>query len=51
MSVEDRLSALEAAVKAMHEADDAYGCGFYGEDDWRAAYKLTRSLVGMSEQE
>jgi hypothetical protein len=41
-----QLDALVAAVRAMHAADAAYGCGFYCQDDWLAAYELTARLAG-----
>lgn len=41
--------SLVAAVRAMHEAERAYGCGFYGQDDWREAYDLTAKLIGLQD--
>lgn len=32
-------------VRAMHLADEAYGCGFYDDEDWRRHYEETRRLV------
>jgi hypothetical protein len=40
-----------AAIREMHEADDAYGAGFYGNPRWRKAYNRTRALIGMPTQE
>lgn len=34
-------------VRRMHEADDAYGTGFYNEDKWRTAYNELRAMCGM----
>lgn len=33
------------AVLAMHKADEAYGCGFYNNEEWCAAYMLTKDLA------
>lgn len=41
------LGFLIYVVRRMHMADDAYGCGFYSDDDWLRHYKLSRSLSGM----
>jgi hypothetical protein len=40
------------AVIAMHKAESAYGCGFYGQEDWVAAYErtweLAQQMAGLS---
>jgi hypothetical protein len=38
-------SALRNVIKEMHLADDAYGCAFYNDDRWIAAYRLSRAMV------
>lgn len=30
----------------MFEADEAFGCGFYQDDDWKLAYAKLQKLVG-----
>lgn len=42
--------ALKATVTEMHNADDAYGCGFYGEESWLTPYKTSRALVGLPDE-
>ena len=44
---EARAEGLVAAVRKMHEADAAYGCGFYDDGNWLEAYELTLQLVGI----
>jgi len=39
------VEELIAAVRDMHAADEAYGCGYYNDDRWRHAYKLTQDLI------
>jgi hypothetical protein len=34
-------------VRAMHEADDAYGAGFYNSPKWRRHYEELRRMCGM----
>jgi len=36
-------------ARLMHQAADRYGCGFYGEDDWIAAYEELRRMAGMDQ--
>jgi len=38
-------SALRNAIINMHNADKAFGVGFYGDPDWNLAYDLTKDLV------
>lgn len=47
----EQLKTLQRLVREMHEADDAYGCGFYGEDNWLKAYRASRVAIGMPERE
>jgi hypothetical protein len=42
-----RLEELCKQVLAMHRADAAYGCGFYGQPEWREAYESLARLVGI----
>lgn len=48
---EARIAELEGSIRAMHAADDAYGCGFYSDDAWRGHYQRLRELVGMKKRE
>lgn len=34
-------------VRRMVEAERAYGCGFYGQEDWIAAYNELAAMAGM----
>lgn len=43
------LQDLRAEVRAMHMADEMYGCGFYNEPNWLRQYRRTRVLVGLPE--
>lgn len=40
----------ESHVRAMHEADDAYGTGFYNGLKWRQHYAELRRMCGMDKQ-
>jgi len=46
----NELERLRILVVEMHEADDAYGCGFYNDARWLRAYQATRKLVGLPEE-
>ena len=48
---EDEQARWAAAVKAMHEADEAYGCGFYNDDTWRANYMRLRDMAGLPKRD
>ena len=41
------LELLKAAVLRMHLAAEAYGSGYYNQDDWLAAYYESARLVGL----
>jgi len=41
------LELLKAAVLRMHLAAEAYGSGYYNQDDWLAAYYESAILVGL----
>jgi len=41
------LELLKAAVLRMHRAAEAYGSGYYNQDDWLAAYYESAVLVGL----
>lgn len=45
---EARAEGLLEAVRMMHAADAAYGCGFYNQSDWLEAYELTAKLAGIA---
>lgn len=47
MTYKQKLAQLKAAVRRMHEADKAYGCGFYDDAAWRIAYEETARLAGV----
>jgi hypothetical protein len=38
---------LVSLVRKMIKADQAYGCGFYGEDDWIDAYDKLAEMCGV----
>jgi hypothetical protein len=40
-----RIDELESLIRAMHVADDMYGCGFYGEASWLAPYRRLKEIV------
>jgi hypothetical protein len=40
------LHRLQEAVRAMADAEDRYGTGFYNDPAWRLAYEKARALVG-----
>ena len=42
-----RIAELENEIRAMHEADDAYGMGFYNEPSWLVHYRGLREMIGM----
>jgi hypothetical protein len=46
---EARIKALEAALQEMFKAEDAYGCGFYGQSNWLDPYNRLREMVTPSE--
>lgn len=46
-----KYEELREAVRQMHYADAAYGCGFYGESSWLIPYRRTRELVGLKKNE
>ena len=48
---EDEQARWAAVVKAMHEADEAYGCGFYNDDTWRANYMRLRDMAGLPKRD
>ena len=48
---EDERARWAAVVKAMHEADEAYGCGFYNDDTWRANYMRLRDMAGLPKRD
>jgi hypothetical protein len=37
-----RLREGERLVAAMHDADEAYGCGFYSDASWLTPYRALR---------
>ena len=39
---------LRETVIEMHKADRAFGCGFYGDERWSAAYELTLKLASLT---
>ena len=51
LAVEDEQARWAAVVKAMHEADEAYGCGFYNDDTWRANYMRLRDMAGLPKRD
>ncbi len=44
-----RYYLLRDAVKKMHEAEEAYGCGFYGDEEWNKWCERTLELCGDKE--
>ncbi len=36
---------LKSIARELFEADEAYGCGFYNDDRWRAAYNALRRNI------
>lgn len=36
-----------AVAEAMFAADQRYGCGFYNDDEWVAAYKTLAEMAGV----
>ena len=47
IAIQSADARLVEAVRAAAIAEDAYGCGFYGQDDWISAYSEARSLAGV----
>lgn len=45
----DLVADLVAAVWLMHKVDDAHGCGFYNNREWRKQYHATRELASKLE--
>lgn len=48
--IDRQLECFKKAAIEMFEADHAYGCGFYSDDDWRLAYGKLQRLAGFSKK-
>lgn len=43
----DDHEIIMRVLKEMFQADSDYGCGFYGDQRWRKAYKQLQILSGF----
>lgn len=51
MTDKEKIEALEKvrdAAVALFKAEDAYGCGFYNDEDWCRRNTELRELLGFS---
>jgi hypothetical protein len=42
-----RYREIQSLLREMFQAEDAYGCGFYGQESWLKPYERLRELAGF----
>lgn len=51
VTLKAELAKWSSVATAMFQAQDAYGCGFYGDDDWLRNYNLLKSMCGYTSRD
>jgi hypothetical protein len=46
----DELERIKALLREMFKADREYGCGFYNDERWLAAYRELQRAMGMEDE-